>query len=411
MAVVYCPACGNAVNEGAKFCAVCGKNLEENATVTEKEPVVTQPQKKGGHKKVIILVASIVVVIALAVTLTYYFAVARPRMIEEQNQAICVEAMNLCDQEDFEEARGKLGEIPEYESVPQLLEEINYAEACALKADEEYDKALALLEQIPDYEGVTELKEEIIFIQAEALADDKDYEGARKLLKDIPDYSGVQELLDSMTYDEAVALLDEGKYDEGEAKLDEIPDYEGVAELKEEIRYESYVYACVQYLAEEVFAVDFTVKNARFYQSSDISDIMKENYNCTDEQCDEYPAVLLTLALEDGDGGTEDIYTINFYNNDDDTYECFGECWELDESYYETYFDFLYPDISYDDLYEDEDLQNDVYEYIVCVLINELRDSGKEVGSVNKERINQVLSDSSFHFDNYFTPSVKPLAL
>lgn len=327
MAVVYCPACGNAVNEGAKFCAVCGKNLEENATVTEKEPVVTQPQKKGGHKKVIILVASIVVVIALAVTLTYYFAVARPRMIEEQNQAICVEAMNLCDQEDFEGARGKLGEIPEYESVPQLLEEIDYAEACALKADEEYDKALALLEQIPDYEGVTELKEEIIFIQAEALA------------------------------------------------------------------------------------VDFTVKNARFYQSSDISDIMKENYNCTDEQCDEYPAVLLTLALEDGDGGTEDIYTINFYNNDDDTYECFGECWELDESYYETYFDFLYPDISYDDLYEDEDLQNDVYEYIVCVLINELRDSGKEVGSVNKERINQVLSDSSFHFDNYFTPSVKPLAL
>ena len=67
--MMYCPGCGNEVVQSARFCGVCGRDLQSEAAVVEQQSRGTDPTpKKKSNKKLIIgICVAVVVIIALIV--------------------------------------------------------------------------------------------------------------------------------------------------------------------------------------------------------------------------------------------------------------------------------------------------------------------------------------------------------
>lgn len=65
---MFCPNCGNEIQDGAKFCVKCGKSIE-NVGMPDKKPSQNEPMVDKKDRKQIILIGAIIVCAILIVLL------------------------------------------------------------------------------------------------------------------------------------------------------------------------------------------------------------------------------------------------------------------------------------------------------------------------------------------------------
>ena len=183
------------------------------------------------------------------------------------------------------------------------------------------------------------------------------------------------------TYNEAMALLEKGKYDEADKMLDSICDYKDVKNIQEQLIYESYAYSTINDLKSYLKNPDsFQPYDITFYASmgGDENSENSETEDNTEEVSDKHPACIIHYGAQNGFGGNTTGYVLGYYNTEDKVYKILGSCNSLDEDDY---------DLS------DED---DLYNLVICKLVNLYIDGDDKVGNVDMSRLKTVLKNDAY---------------
>lgn len=187
------------------------------------------------------------------------------------------------------------------------------------------------------------------------------------------------------TYNEAMELLEKGKYEEANDILESIKNYKDVATIQEQLKYESYAYSTINDLKKYLKNPDsFQPYEVKFYasmKSKDDSESVdnpdEETENLEDEES-LYPTCVIHYGAQNGFGGNTTGYVLGYYSNDEKIYEILGTCNSLDEDDYDL---------------DDED---DVYDLIICKLINSYVNDGNEIGDIDLSRLKTVLKNDAY---------------
>lgn len=187
------------------------------------------------------------------------------------------------------------------------------------------------------------------------------------------------------TYNEAMELLEKGKYEEANDILESIKNYKDVTTIQEQLKYESYAYSTINDLKKYLKNPDsFQPYEVKFYasmKSKDDSESVdnpdEETENLEDEES-LYPTCVIHYGAQNGFGGNTTGYVLGYYSNDEKIYEILGTCNSLDEDDYDL---------------DDED---DVYDLIICKLINSYVNDGNEIGDIDLSRLKTVLKNDAY---------------
>lgn len=185
------------------------------------------------------------------------------------------------------------------------------------------------------------------------------------------------------TYNEAMELLEKGKYEEANDILESIKNYKDVATIQEQLKYESYAYSTINDLKKYLKNPDsFQPYEVKFYAStgnnSENADSQEKETEDLEGKENQYPACVIHYGAQNGFGGNTTGYVLGYYSNDEKTYEILGTCDSLDEDDYDL---------------DDED---DVYDLIICRLINLYVDGGNEIGDIDLLRLKTVLKNDAY---------------
>jgi len=168
-------------------------------------------------------------------------------------------------------------------------------------------------------------------------------------------------------YNEAMTLLEQGKYSEAEPILSKLGDYKDAETVLDEIKYESIAYACISLWKGALKNPDsFTPYEIKFYGEA------------TEENVMLHPSCVIYYGAQNGFGGNSTGYALFSYEEEKSSYAITGYCNSLDE----------------EDLDEDDD--DYFVEMMSQVIINALKESGTEVGSVNMNRLKTVLKNDAY---------------
>ena len=188
------------------------------------------------------------------------------------------------------------------------------------------------------------------------------------------------------TYNQALSLLESGNYVEGQSLLSKIPDYKDATIILEESRYETYVYSACE-------AIKYTLKNpdsmviyeVSFYSTKptgeSASNEMAAGIAGTFDSSliDElHPIVVLTFGGQNGYGGITPGYYVATFKQEDQKYEIYGFTESKDP--------------------EDLNANNTYYlqELVTTAAIRMVEQESVKVGSVDIDRVNKVIKDSSY---------------
>lgn len=172
--------------------------------------------------------------------------------------------------------------------------------------------------------------------------------------------------LPKKNYEEAISFLEKGMYKEGQEILQTLVGYEDVDTILRQITYESYAYSCVNSLKKYL-------KNPDSYSPYEIV-----FYKSTKEENNKYPICIMHYGAQNGFGGNTTGYAYFSRDDDADSYELVGTCDSLDEDEYDT---------------DDED---ELYDLIICIAINSLKESSDEVGEINMNRFKTVIKNEAY---------------
>lgn len=184
------------------------------------------------------------------------------------------------------------------------------------------------------------------------------------------------------TYDEAMTLLEKGKYEEADSLLDSIRGYEDVATVQEQLKYESYAYSSIN-------SIKKYLKNPDSYQPYEITfyasmGTEKDSANSSESEISEetddekLPVCIMHYGAQNGFGGNTTSYAICTYDSESGEYEFMGSCDSLDID-------------DYDDADED-----DLYDSLICGIINLYRDGGDTIGDIDLSRLKTVLKNDAY---------------
>ena len=183
------------------------------------------------------------------------------------------------------------------------------------------------------------------------------------------------------TYNEAMTLLEKGKYDEADKLLDSISGYKDVATIQEQLKYESYAYSTINDLKNYLKNPDsFQPYDITFYASmgGEEDSESSETEDSTEEVSDKHPACIIHYGAQNGFGGNTTGYVLGYYNTEDKVYKVLGSCNSLDEDDY------------------DSDDEDDLYDLLICKLVNLYIDGEDKVGDVDLARLKTVLKNDAY---------------
>ncbi len=364
MALIKCPECGKEYSDKAPSCPNCGcpTNAESTSTSTQ----VPEKTKKSPKGIIIGIICAVVIV----------------------------------------------GGIFGYKLYSDNKKQKTYVDAQTLISAGNYDEGIKMLEGIKGYSGVDEAiekalqsKEQSSIDEAVKLAEEGKYDKAEELLNSLEGSDAVSEALDevedmkaSEKYESGISLLNTGKYDEGIAELKEVIDYKDAAEVIEQAKYESYGFSAVKATKKVLKNPDsMLVHEITFYGSSDgessaeaMTEGALDETNGTEtekevtsetevaEGAERFPSIVIHYGAQNGFGGTTTGYSLCSYDEEEGEYTLEGITNELDE----------------EELDKDDD---NYYIYaMTAMLINALQEGGHEVGSINRERFDNVIKSSAY---------------
>lgn len=183
------------------------------------------------------------------------------------------------------------------------------------------------------------------------------------------------------TYNEAMTLLEKGKYDEADKLLDFISGYKDVATIQEQLKYESYAYSTINDLKNYLKNPDsFQPYDITFYASmgGEEDSESSETEDSTEEVSDKHPACIIHYGAQNGFGGNTTGYVLGYYNTEDKVYKVLGSCNSLDEDDY------------------DSDDEDNLYDLLICKLVNLYIDGEDKVGDVDLSRLKTVLKNDAY---------------
>ena len=183
------------------------------------------------------------------------------------------------------------------------------------------------------------------------------------------------------TYNEAMTLLEKGKYDEADKLLDSISGYKDVATIQEQLKYESYAYSTINDLKNYLKNPDsFQPYDITFYASmgGEEDSESSETEDSTEEVSDKHPACIIHYGAQNGFGGNTTGYVLGYYNTEDKVYKVLGSCNSLDEDDY------------------DSDDEDNLYDLLICKLVNLYIDGEDKVGDVDLSRLKTVLKNDAY---------------
>lgn len=184
------------------------------------------------------------------------------------------------------------------------------------------------------------------------------------------------------TYNEAMALLEKGKYEEADKLLDSIEGYKDVETVQEQLKYESYAYSAINSLKQYLKNPDsYQPYEITFYASmgtEEDSANSSESQIAEEAEDEKYPVCIMHYGAQNGFGGNTTGYALCAYSTEKGEYDLLGTCDSLDEDDY---------DASDDD---------DVYDLLICKLINLYRDGEDTVGSIDLNRLKTVLKNDAY---------------
>lgn len=164
-------------------------------------------------------------------------------------------------------------------------------------------------------------------------------------------------------YNEATELLEKGKYEEGKELLETISDYKDVSNILEQIKWESKGYACINEWKQ-------VLKNPDSFVLHDIS-FYKEDLDEPDSS--DKTICILMAGGQNGFGGNTSSYVLFSAENTIDAY-----CDTLDK----------------EELDEDDD--DAFIQLLGCTVINNYKENGKEVGTIDMSRMKKVLKNDAY---------------
>ena len=184
------------------------------------------------------------------------------------------------------------------------------------------------------------------------------------------------------TYNEAMALLENGKYEEADKLLDSIEGYKDVETVQEQLKYESYAYSAINSLKQYLKNPDsYQPYEITFYASmgtEEDSANSSESQIAEEAEDEKYPVCIMHYGAQNGFGGNTTSYAMFTYSTEKGEYEVLGSCDSLDEDDY--------------DATDDED----VYDLLICKLINLYHDGDDTIGSIDLNRLKTVLKNDAY---------------
>ena len=195
----------------------------------------------------------------------------------------------------------------------------------------------------------------------------------------------VKVIMPKNAYNEAMELLEKGKYEEANDMLESIRNYKDVAIIQEQLKYESYAYSTINDLKTYLKNPDsFQPYEVKFYapmkskDNSESTDNSEEETENLEDEENQYPTCIIHYGAQNGFGGNTTGYVLGYYSNDEKTYKILGTCDSLDDDDYDL---------------DDED---DVYDLIICRLINLNVEGGNEIGDIDLSRLKTVLKNDAY---------------
>ena len=137
MALIKCPECNREISDKAGKCPHCGypidemKKEEKKVTGQQKEPVPSEKKDVKHFSKKIIAIGAVIVVLVIACIAGYYIMTADARNYKA--------AVELYEDERFEEASEKFAALGDYEDCKEMVEKCKYE----LSVDGQYMRAMS----------------------------------------------------------------------------------------------------------------------------------------------------------------------------------------------------------------------------------------------------------------------------
>ena len=104
---MYCPKCGNKLNDNAIFCCKCGYKVKKDVSTVEvkeeekKDLVRVEPPQKNNN--IVIIVLFIIVILILIIIILFINKTKKSYLFEEDKETYCIENKTICNYEVKEE--------------------------------------------------------------------------------------------------------------------------------------------------------------------------------------------------------------------------------------------------------------------------------------------------------------------
>ena len=157
-----CENCGKELNDGLKFCPVCGTPVENHHAENEMENDETSQSNTSNHKKKTILLISVVAVLAVVICVVLF--VVRPQMEaasrERQSQEQVEQVIQLIDRLSDEEIT--VDSEAELNSIQNQYDELTDEQKALVTNYQELEDAFASLQAAKDEQKNVEAAERVI---------------------------------------------------------------------------------------------------------------------------------------------------------------------------------------------------------------------------------------------------------
>lgn len=195
------------------------------------------------------------------------------------------------------------------------------------------------------------------------------YEDAIEIYQDL---GGYEDAADCVSYCEALILLNSGDYEGAYDVLTDIPEYEGAQSLLKQIYYETKFFEGINDLKKYLKNPDsLTVKNVEFHYYPE--EVAEENNPTIDA-----PVCIVMESAQNGFGGFSSAYALLTYNDDNEAYQYVGSVDSLNEDDY--------------DLTDTDEM----YDWILCSVIQDHREQPEIEGAVDLDRIGEIISNGKY---------------
>lgn len=186
-------------------------------------------------------------------------------------------------------------------------------------------------------------------------------------------------------YNQALSLLESGDYIEGQELLMKLKNYKDADQVLEKTHFETYVYAAIDAFRMNlknpnslvVYDVSFYPTKPTGKNYSGITAQIPETFDAS--TVDElHPIIIVHYGAQNGFGGMSTGYLISTYHSDVEAYTVWGttETTDINEL--------------------DENDNHYLEKLITTVAMKMVEEEVQAIGSVDIERINRVLKNSSF---------------